>query len=200
MAKTRRTITLNLATTSPLLIAAEARSSQQRRAISSAMRDVAEEALASVSLLSNELEKERWHHRGTAADLAGDTAQLHAARAEITQLKESLARSISASQALSAELDRANAELERLREELRMEIFRAKCSQEALRDAQEEIATMNASRRAEAEAEDHAAEKARLDEAEVDRAVMTAALTALQRRAAALLDRLRAEDEEERMA
>lgn len=196
----RRTITVNLPITSPVLLAAEQRAAAERRPVSVTLREIAEEALAHEAALRVELEEERFFHKGTRADLAGDSQQLLNARAEIAQLKQSLANANSASTALSAELDRANAELERLREELRMEIFRAKCSQEALRDAQEEIATMNASRRAEAEAEDHAAERARLDEAAVDRAVMTAALTALQRRAVALLDRLHAEDEEERMA
>lgn len=197
MSKHRRTITLNLSSTSPLLVAAEARSSQQRRPISSAMRDIAEEALVSASRLSEELEKERFHHKGTAADLAGDTSQLLAARAEITQLKKSLENALAASRALGAELDSANKEIERLHESFNTEHLRLQCSQEALAEAMAELETMHSARRAEAEAEDYAAEKARIDEAEVDRAVIIAALTTLRRRTDVLIGRKRAEQDTE---
>jgi chromosome segregation ATPase len=196
MSKHRRTITLNLSSTSPLLVAAEARSSQQQRPLSSTMREVAEEALVNVGRLSEELEKERFHHKGTRADLAGDSAQLLAARAEIGQLKQSLANANSASAALSAELDRAKEQLERVREEYRAEQFRLKCSQEALSSAQEQIETIHSARRAEAEAEDWAAEKARIEQAEVDRNIIIAGLLCLRHRAAIMLDRKRAESDE----
>lgn len=191
----RRTITLNLSVTSDLLAAAEQRAAALQISISAAVREVAEEAYATARSLTELLADEQFLHKGTRADHAGDTAQLQAARTEIAQLKQSLANANSASTALSTELDRANEELERLREEFRTAHFRLKCSQEALAEAKAELETVHAVRRAEAEAEDYAAEKARIEEADVDRALMIAALTALRRRTDVLIDRKRAEDE-----
>lgn len=198
----RRTITVNIPTASPLLIAAEQRAAAERRPVSVTLREIAEEALAHEAALRAEIAEVRTEHAKTSEllDCSGSQIDklclaLDKARAEIAQFKQSCANSLAASHALSAELDSANKEVERLREELRTEHFTRKCSQEALAKAKAELEAMHAARRAEAEAEDHAAERARLDEADVDRAIIVAGLMCLRHRAAAILDRKRAEED-----
>lgn len=172
----RKTTTVNLTAGSPLDLAVQNHVATTGRPYSVALREVAERALA------EQAEAVRCE-RALRADLAGDTAQLQAARTEIAQLKQSVANSLASSRALGAELDRANGELERLREEFRTAHFRLKCSQEALAEAKAELETVHAARRAEAEAEDHVAEREAILARQEDLALREFALKLLADRA-----------------
>jgi hypothetical protein len=172
---TRKTTTVNIEKGSKLDQVVSAYAAETGSPYSVAMRSIAEKAIEAEDSFKRELLEAQRGERALRADIAG---------MEITvqQLKQSVANSLASSCALGAELDRANKEIEELREKFREEHFRAKCAQEALAEAKAELETVHAARRAEAEAEDHAAEREALEARQEDLALRQFALTLMAKR------------------
>ncbi|MGA1354525.1 MAG: hypothetical protein ACO32I_07105 [Candidatus Limnocylindrus sp.] len=172
---TRKTTTVNIEKGSKLDQGVSAYAAETGSPYSVAMRSIAEKAIEAEDAFKRERLEAQRVERALRADIAGT---------EITvqQLKQSVANSLASSCALGAELDRANKEIEELREKFREEHFRAKCAQEALAEAKAELETVHAARRAEAEAEDHAAEREALEARQEDLALRQFALTLMAKR------------------
>ncbi len=200
---TRKTTTVNIEKGSKLDQVVSAYAAETGSPYSVAMRSIAEKAIEAEDSFKRELLEAQRGERALRADIAGMEITVQqfkeelleaqrverALRADIAgteitfqQLKQSVANSLASSCALGAELDRANKEIEELREKFREEHFRAKCAQEALAEAKAELETVHAARRAEAEAEDHAAEREALEARQEDLALRQFALTLMAKR------------------